>query len=93
MAVTVSRFKKAFPEFEKTQETLCLQKLDAAGRRIAATIWGDKAADGQMLLAAHLLAISPQGEKLRFNKKQIDAYMLEWQQMKREVTMGAGRIA
>ncbi len=93
MAVTVSRFKKAYPEFNRTNDTLCQQKLDAAGRRISASVWGDRAEDGQMALAAHLIAIAPDGEKLRLKNKQGDNYELEWKQMVREVTMGAGRIA
>lgn len=91
--VTVSRFKKAFPEFEKTQETLCVQKLALAEKRINAGIWGDKAEEGQMLLAAHLLAMSPQGEKVRLKKNdREDGYLIEWKTMVREVTMGSGRV-
>jgi hypothetical protein len=47
-----------------------------------------------MLMAAHLLAIAPEGEKSRMVKDdQKDVYLTEYRAMARNVTMGQGRLS
>jgi hypothetical protein len=93
MAVSVSRFKQAYPDFENTSNSLVSQKLTAALGRINTEVWGDQADQGQMALAAHLLSISPQGEQARLKMENRGTmYGKEWRQMIKEVTMGAGRV-
>ena len=92
MAVTVQRFQKAFPEFKETEYQLIQQKLNQAILRLNATVFGDFLDDSVMLLTAHLLAISPMGEKARLNKDMSDTiYNRELKQIKKEVTIGIGR--
>jgi len=93
MSVSVQRFKKEFPEFKKTSDTIVEQKLASALGRISPTIWGTQADAGQMILTAHLLSISPSGEMARLkpeNRKTL--YKIEFDSMVREITMGAGRV-
>ncbi len=92
MAVTVQRFQKAFPEFKGTEYQLVQQKLNHAILRLNATVFGTFLDDAVMLLTAHLLAISPMGEKVRLNKDMSDTiYNRELKQIKKEVTIGIGR--
>jgi hypothetical protein len=94
MAVTLPGFRQAFPEFADTDDTLVMQKLKAAETRIAAGSWGDSYNQGVMYLAAHLLSIAPSGEFARLKKEnRVTTYQLEWERMKKEVTMGLGRLA
>lgn len=50
-----------FPEFADTKATQVTAILAAALLEIDATVWGDKADQGQAYLAAHKLALSPFG--------------------------------
>jgi len=93
MAVSVHRFRKAFPEFRDTSDELCEQKLSAAALRIAPSVWETQTDQGVMVLAAHLLSISPSGEKARLAADpQKTVYQIEWERMKREVAFGYGRV-
>lgn len=93
MSVSVSRFLKAYPEFKRTEAELVEQNLTAAEGRIATAVWGDLATDGIMVLAAHLLSMSPEGEQARLKKEnRATVYERTWVAMKREVTMGVGRV-
>jgi hypothetical protein len=93
MAVSVHRFRKAFPEFDRSEDELCAQKIAEATARISATTWGTRADLGIMYLAAHLLSRSPEGEQARLKaENRVDTYMIEWQRMKLEVTAGVGRV-
>lgn len=93
MPVSVSRFKKSFPEFRNTATELCEQKLASATLRIAERIWGDRTSEGIMYLAAHLLSMAPEGEQARLkSENRATVYERVWKDMKREVTMGSGRV-
>jgi hypothetical protein len=82
-----------FPEFERTEDQLCLQKINAATARTAAAVWGDKVNDGIMWLAAHLLSMSPEGEQSRLKaENRATTYERTLNMMRREVTFGAGRV-
>lgn len=61
MAVTRATFIVQFPEFTNTSVSLVNAMLAAAALEIDAEVWGDKADQGQMYLAAHKLALSPFG--------------------------------
>lgn len=93
MAVTVQRFLKAFPTFKKSPKELVEQKLLAAGLRVEAATWGALADQGVMYLTAHLLSDSPDGEQARLKKEnRVTMYLLEFQRMRKEVTLGLGRV-
>ncbi len=96
MAVGFSSFVKAFPEFAETSKTLVEAKLAEARRRIDPEVWRTKTDDGVSYLAAHLIAMSPQGQHARLVPKNakvtredaLTTYEREYQAMKREVTSG-----
>jgi hypothetical protein len=62
-------FRLAFPEFRTTSDGLIDAKLAEAAKQINASTWGAKADEGQGLLAAHLLASSPNGLQARTTDK------------------------
>jgi hypothetical protein len=93
MAVSVLKFQKAFPEFKDTDPDLVQEKLDAASLRTNEDVFSGNAVQAVMLLAAHLLSISPSGEMSRLRKEnRVTMYWIELRQLKREMTMGHGRI-
>lgn len=93
MTVSVNRFRKAYPEFRDTSDELCSQKLAFAELRTAPSVWGALTEQGIMVLAAHLLSVSPEGQKARLaTAPDKTVYQLEWERMKREVTFGVGRV-
>ena len=93
MTVTPQRFRKAYTEFRETETGLIQQKLNQAVLRINSEAFGDLADEGVMLLTAHLLSISPEGEKVRLHKDTSKTiYSEELQRMRREVTAGLGRV-
>lgn len=92
MTVTAQRFLKAFPEFKETELQLINQKIALATLRTNETVWDDLYEDGIMMLTAHLLSVSPMGEKSRMVKDDRDTmYWRELTRMRREVTAGYGR--
>lgn len=93
MSVSVSRFLQDYPDFKRTDAGLIEKKLTAAEGRIAPTVWGTRTTDGIMALAAHLLSMSPPGEQARLKKENRETvYERVWRDMKREITMGVGRV-
>lgn len=93
MAVTVQRFLKAYPDFKNTDYQLVEQKLNQAILRVDSDAFGDLEDEGVMLLTAHLLSISPNGEKARLIKDSNETiYHEEYRRLAREVTFGLGRI-
>ena len=71
MAATVATMRVRFPEFEQTESGLLASKLEEAEARTNRTLYGEGRADtAVLLLAAHLVAMSPYGEALRLNPKQ-----------------------
>lgn len=93
MTVTLSSFRVSYPEFLNTADALCEAKIAAAVLRTSEDIFGDNTDEAVMLLAAHLLSVSPQGEsaRLEVDEKQT-VYGLELRTLRREVTFGAGRL-
>lgn len=93
MTVTIQRFLLAFPEFSDTRRSLINQKMIAASERIAADTWGELADQGQMYLMAHLLSVSPEGEQARLKKENRGTvYGIEYENLRRAVTVGLGRV-
>ncbi len=93
--VTVQRFRKAYPEFKETAEALVQQKLDHADERINDSVFGDNVSiRATMLLAAHLLAISPSGEQARIwvRGSQTTMYQAELNKLIGIYTFGSGRV-
>lgn len=66
---TLADFRENFPEMDKATDALVQAKLDQAIRRLDASVWGDTLADGQLYLAAHLVAISPFGRNAKLVAK------------------------
>ena len=92
MPVTAQRFLKAFPEFQETERQLIEQKIALATLRTDETAWGDLYDEGIMMLTAHLISVSPKGEKARLHKySEQTIYWVELNRMRREVTVGYGR--
>lgn len=93
MAVTVQRFLKSYPDFKDTDYQLVEQKLNQAIARVDSDNFGDLENEGVMLLTAHLLSISPSGEKTRLVKDSNETiYEKEYRRLAKEVTFGLGRI-
>lgn len=88
--VTVPQFVRRFPEFRDTDEVLVQSKINEAHWRVDETVWGDdKAPTGIAWLAAHMIAMTPMGEKARIGKdKDSTLYYTEFRRMMREVTSG-----
>lgn len=85
MAVTYEIFVESFPEFQDEFDVaLVTAKLATAGRRINRARWGDLADDGQMYLAASMLANSPLAQQARLDAKN-DIYIEEYNRMLRSL--------
>ena len=92
--ITVARFLQDYPSFKRTAAELITKRIAAATKRINVGVWGDMANDGIMALAAHMLSVSPDGEQVRLKKEnRVTTYQLEWERMRREVTVGVGRVS
>jgi len=94
MTIGVARFRKAYPEFKEASAVLVQQKIDAAELRTSRTNWGTLADEAVMLLAAHLLASSPTGEKLRLAKDDSTTiYFVDLQALRKAAMVGLGRLS
>jgi hypothetical protein len=65
--VSVAQFKRRFGEFSDADENIIAEALLEAESRVAADVWGDRRANGVKYLAAHLVSLSPAGEKMRLS--------------------------
>lgn len=93
MALSVERFRLAFPEFRETDSTLINQKILAATFRTSESSWGALYDQALMYLTAHLLSVAPEGELVRLKKEnRVTTYELTLNKMKMEATIGLGRI-
>lgn len=91
--VTPAAFKSMFPEFGKSTDAYIQSWLDLANRHIGRTVWGAKADDGQLFLAAHLMATSPSGQNAKLSKADgTSTYGHQFNRLKNEVT-GGYRVA
>ena len=94
MAVTVLKFISNYPDFKNTDEFLIKQKLRLARLRVNEATWGDNYDDGVMLMVAHLLSISPAGEKVRLSSGGPgDIYKKEFDEMRLSSTFGRSRVS
>jgi hypothetical protein len=92
LAVTVQRFLKEYPEFKSTDYQLVEQKLNHAILRVDSGTFGDLEEEAVMLKTAHLLSISPSGEKTRLVKDSNKTiYEKEYRLLAKEATFGLGR--
>jgi ABC-type transport system substrate-binding protein len=83
-------FRSLFPEFNTAPDAVVQSRLDQAQIQIDPAIWGDRSGEGQVYLAAHLLAISPGGQFARLlSKEGSSTYQKRYDEM---VIMVAGLI-
>lgn len=69
MAINYTEFCEAFPEFAtKPDKATVVAKLTAAQTFCDATRWGNRYQHGVFLKAAHMIALSPGGEKMLLAK-------------------------
>lgn len=93
MTVSVDRFRLAYPEFRDTDAALIDQKIGAASVRTSAVSLGECYDQAVMLLTAHLLAMSPDGEQVRLKKEnRVTNYLIELERLYRASAVGLGRI-
>jgi len=93
MTVTPQNFVTAYPEFRETDYNLVVEKIASAELRVQAAVWGDQRDDGVKLLTAHLIAMSPDGERARLSADSSKTlYWDEFDRLRREVTIGYGRV-
>lgn len=92
MAVSVSSFLEAFPEFsgERAATDLIQAKIAEASRSVDSRRWGARTDDGVAYLAAHLLAMSPWGQKARLSDGNTGTttYKGRFDEMRRQVGIG-----
>lgn len=67
MSVSVADLKARFTEFSPTADALVARCLEEATRRTSAKVFAARFDDAVMLRAAHLLAVSPQGQTARLD--------------------------
>ena len=90
-ATTVSRqdFLLHFSAFEKSPPALVDKKLAMAHRQLNREVWGSLFCDGVRYLTARLLALEPEGRKMRLqNKDGSTIYDMDWERLKRSVASG-----
>lgn len=95
MSVTVKDFLERFPEFDGQGRNLKLieAKFNDAFSRIDQTQWGTLADEGQLQLAAHLLASSPMGQAAKLVAKDgSTTYGKEYNRLVRLVACGQSRV-
>jgi hypothetical protein len=69
VAVTLSSFRVAFPEFEGASDSLVQAKLDEAVLALDARVFGARFDEAVRYRAAHTLALSPFGQNARLVAK------------------------
>ncbi len=82
MAVSVSAFLVEFPEFVNANTSfpgMISAKLAAATKHVSRTLWDDRYEHAVYLKAAHMIAMSPQGEPMRLHKwSEKTVYSQQW---------------
>jgi hypothetical protein len=56
MAAEYGDFIQRFPEFVEQSDPVITAALEEAARSLSPSIWGDRFTDGQLYLAAHIVA-------------------------------------
>lgn len=87
---TVSGFLARFPEFgeDRAPADLIASCLAEASRHVSTETWGDRADDGVLYWAAHLLATSPWGQQARLDPDKSSTYETAFRALQRSVVFG-----
>lgn len=86
---TLAEFRAAFPEFSRASDALVNAKLTDASGTMDVTVWGDRYDQGQLYLAAHLLALAPGGQSMRLKTGEMTSvYWSRYKSLLRIVTAG-----
>lgn len=89
MTVSISTMKSMHPEFSAVPDSVVGTALSDALSEMDLRVWGELAARGQRLLAAHLLAMSPYGAQsgLRAGSgsNQTSIYWSQYDDLRRRV--------
>jgi hypothetical protein len=89
---TVADVRGCYPEVSKgASDATINEKIAEAASRVSATTWGIQYTRGVMLTTAHLLALTPEGAKMRLTGGRT-FYEDELKRMRRLVACGAGRV-
>jgi hypothetical protein len=80
-----------FPEFAKVPDAVAQANLDAASLSINVGVWLGLADEGQAYLAAHMLALSPQGQMARLDVKAggVTTYELHYKRLMSQISPAA----
>lgn len=62
---TEAEFKACYPEFAAASDALVAQKVAEAASEMNETTWGGKYTRALMLSTANLMALTPEGERMR----------------------------
>lgn len=90
---TLPAFRVQFPEFASVDDPMVQAWLDAAALEIDQVVWGEKAPQGHMYLAAHKMALSPYGQAARLAKNATDTtYNDHFTRLVGIVACGRGRV-
>jgi hypothetical protein len=81
-------FLRRFPEFRGCENAFIDGFLAAAENEVDAEVWGNKASEGVMYLAAHKMAASPFGENARLATGAGSSYLEEYRRLVRIVSSG-----
>lgn len=93
MSWTAATFKARWSEFAPTDDAVVQAALDEATRQINAAAFGARADDAIGLLAAHKLAVSPQGMSARLESDQgRTVYLAEYERLMRSAGGGPWAI-
>ncbi len=88
--MTSGQFNARYPEFSTVDSTLVSAVLTEVGFGLDPTIYGLRFDAAHGALSAHRLWLSPAGVSLRGDSTQTDTsdYLKQFQQIRREVTIG-----
>lgn len=85
--MNLAAFRVQYPEFAKTSDSLVQAMLDAAALELSAPYWGTYYDQGHGLLAAKMLALSPNGQTARLQSdKGTSTYAKQFDDLRIEVT-------
>lgn len=83
----LATFRTQYPEFAKTSDSLVSTMLAVAVSRMSVAEWGDQYDQGQGLLTASLLALSPNGMTARLQSdKATSTYGTAYERLREEIT-------
>lgn len=91
--MTAAEFKALFPEFVSAPDALVTSRLAWAAPRTPADIWGELQDQGQAFLAAHFLALLPNGKEMRKGEKPGESMYLRERERLELIVSSGFRIA